>query len=217
MALAARERGYAYLGITDHSHSLAVAGGLDAARLRAQRVEIDQVNAELAPFRVLAGVEVEVRSDGALDLDDEVLASLDIVVASVHSGLRQGRAAVTERALAALRHPLVDILAHPTGRIVGGRAGGDFDMDSLYAEAARTGTLLEINSDPARLDLRDSHARAAIAAGCTLSIDSDAHSTEGLSNVFFGIGTAQRGWVPPDKVANTLPLDELLTRLKRNR
>jgi DNA polymerase (family 10) len=217
MAEAARERGYEYLCITDHSKSLGVANGLDAERLRAQRREIEEVNAELAPFRVLQGIELEVRSDGALDLDDDTLAALDLVIAAVHSGLRTSREKVTERALAAIRHPLVDILAHPTGRIVGGRQGGDFDMDAIYTEAAATGTVLEIDGDPSRLDLRDIHARGAVEAGCTLSIDSDAHSIEGMENVFFGIGTAQRGWVPADRVLNARPLEAMLARLKRNR
>ncbi|CAA9574694.1 MAG: DNA polymerase X family [uncultured Thermomicrobiales bacterium] len=217
MALAARARGYSYIAVTDHSRGLAVANGLGPERLREQRAEIDAVNAELAPFRVLQGIELEVRGDGRLDLDDDTLAALDLVVAAVHSGLRQGRERVTERALAAIRHPLVDVLAHPTGRIVGGRAGGDFDLVALYAEAARTGTALEIDADPARLDLRDVHARAAVAAGCTLTVDSDAHVPGGLANASFGVGVAQRAWVPPDRVLNTLPLDALLGRLKRNR
>lgn len=217
MALAARDRGYDYSCITDHSQGLAVANGLDPARLRAQRAEIEQVNAELAPFRVLQGVELEVRADGSMDLPDEALAALDLVVAAVHSGLRQDRERLTARALAALRHPLVDILAHPTGRIVGGRAGGDFDMDVLFAEAVRTGTVLEIDGDAGRMDLRDVHARAAVAAGCMLSIDSDAHSVEGLDNMFYGVGIGQRGWVPPDRVLNTLPLEALLARRKRTR
>jgi DNA polymerase (family 10) len=217
MALAARERGHDYLAITDHSKGLAVANGLGPERLRAQRQEIDRLNAELAPFRLLQGVELEVRADGALDLPDDVLAELDLVVAAVHSGLGQERQRLTDRALAAIRHPLVDILAHPTGRIVGGRPGGDFDVAALVAEAARTGTVLEIDADPARLDLRDDHAREAVAAGCILSIDSDAHSAEGLDNLEFGVGVAQRAWVPPARVLNTLPLDALLATLKRNR
>lgn len=216
MALAARDRGHEYLAITDHSRGLAVANGLDADRLRAQRREIDQVNAEVAPFRLLQGVELEVRGDGGLDLPDDVLAELDLVVAAVHSGLGQTRERLTGRALAAIRHPLVDILAHPTGRIVGGRPGGDFDVAALVAEAARVGTVLEIDGDPARLDLRDVHAREALAAGCTLSIDSDAHSAGGLDNLAFGVGVAQRAWVPPARVLNTLPLDAMLARLKRN-
>ncbi|MDP9383032.1 MAG: DNA polymerase/3'-5' exonuclease PolX [Chloroflexota bacterium] len=217
MALAARERGYEYICITDHSVSLGVAGGLSAERLARQREEIDALNHRLAPFRILQGVELEVRGDGSLDYPDEVLARLDVVTASVHSGLRKGREHVTSRALAAIRHPLVDVLAHPTGRLVGGRAGGDFDMDALYSEAARTGTALEINGDLARLDLRDSHARAALAAGCTLTIGSDAHSTEGLANVYYGAQVATRALARKEQVLTTLPLADLLPRLKRNR
>ncbi|RIK41373.1 MAG: DNA polymerase/3'-5' exonuclease PolX [Chloroflexi bacterium] len=217
MALAAIERGYEYICITDHSGGLAIAHGLDANRLRAQRRDIDEVNAEMAPFRVLHGVETEVRADGSLDLPDDALAALDLVIASVHSSLQQDRERLTQRAVAAIRHPLVDILAHPTGRIVGGRSGGDFDVDALFRAAAEAGTVLEINADPARLDLRDSHARAALAAGCRLHIGSDAHSTAGLDNVFYGIGVAQRAWAGPQHILNTLPLDQLLAALKRNR
>jgi DNA polymerase (family 10) len=217
MALAAKERGHEYLAITDHSHGLGVANGLDAERLRAQGQEIDRVNAELTPFRVLRGVELEVRADGSLDLPDRVLGELDLVVASVHTGLRQDRERLTTRALSAMRHPLVDVLAHPTGRILGGRSGGDFDMDALYAEAAKTGTVLEIDGDPSRMDLRDAHARAAIAAGCTLSVDSDAHSVRGLGNLLYGVGVAQRAWVLPERVLNTLPLDGLLAQLEEAR
>jgi len=217
MARAARDLGHDYLAITDHSKGLAIANGLNAERLRAQREEIAQVNREFAPFRLLQGVELEVRADGALDLADDVLAELDLVVAAIHTGLGQERARLTDRALAAIRHPLVDILAHPTGRIVGGRPGGDFDLAALVAEAARTGTVLEIDCDPSRLDLRDSHAREALAAGVTLSIDSDAHSAAGLDNLDFGIDVAQSAWVPPGRVLNTLPLDALRRQLKRNR
>lgn len=212
MVEAAIERGYAYIAITDHSGGLGVANGLHSERIRGQREEIDVVNAEVAPFRVLQGIEVEVRADGRLDLSDDVLAELDWVNASVHSGLRQERKRLTERAIAAIRHPFVDVLSHPTGRIVGGRAGGDFEMDAIYAAAAETGTALEINADPARLDLRDVDARAALAAGCTLTIGSDAHDIPGLANVFYGVGVAQRAWVTPDRVVNALPLDELLGR-----
>jgi DNA polymerase (family X) len=215
MAEAARERGYEYLALTDHSQGLGVANGLTPERIARQGEEIDRLNAELAPFRILKGIEVEVRSDGDLDLPVETLAGLDLVIASVHSGLRQGRERVTERALAALRHPLVDILAHPTGRILGGRAGGDFDLDAIYAEAARTGTALEINGQ--RFDLRDVHARAAGAAGCTISIGSDAHSIGELDAALDAVGIAQRGWVPPVAVLNALSLPEMLGRLKRRR
>lgn len=214
MARGAISRGYRYLCVTDHSRGLAVAHGLDEERLRRQREEIDRVNADLAPFRVLQGLEVEVRADGALDLPDDVLARLDILVASVHSGLRRGRESVTARALAAIAHPLVDILAHPTGRILGGRPGGDFDLDALAAAAAENGTILEINGP--NMDLRDTHARLALAAGSMLSVDSDAHSVEGLGAVEYAVGVAQRAWAPPERILNTLPLDQMLARLKRN-
>lgn len=217
MAQAAQDRGLDYICFTDHSRGLRVANGLSPERLREQRKEIDALNEEMAPFRVLQGVELEVKADGSLDLPDDVLAELDLVVAALHTGLGQPREKLTERALTAIRSPLVDILAHPTGRLIGGRGGGDFDMDRIFAEAAKTGTVLEIDSDPARLDLRDVHARTAVAAGCTLSIDSDAHSTAGLDNLDYGIGVAQRAWVTPPDVLNTLPLEKMLGRLKRNR
>ncbi len=214
----ARALGYAYLCITDHSQGLGVANGLSPERLARQRGEIDAINVEVAPFRVLQGCEVEVRGDGSLDLPDETLAILDWVTASVHSNLRTGRERVTERALAAIRHPLVDVLAHPTGRIVGGRAGGDFDLDALYAAAAETGTALEINADPARLDLRDTHAAAAVGAGCSLTIGSDAHDAPGLANTReYGVAVAQRAWIPAERVLTTLPIDDLLARRKRSR
>lgn len=216
MATAAIEHGYEYICITDHSQSLGVANGLNPERLAEQRKEIEKLNHELSPFRILQGVELEVRTDSKLDLPDDVLARLDIVVASVHSGLRQSAERVTERALTAINHPLVDVLAHPTGRIIGRRQGGNFDMERLFTEAADTGTVLEINGDLARLDLRDQHAHAAIAAGCLLSVDSDAHSIEGLDNVRYGVLVATRAWVEPKQVINTRKLDDLLGRLKRN-
>lgn len=217
MALAARARGYAYCCITDHSQGLGIANGLTVERLEAQREEIAQVNAELAPFRVLQGVEVEVRTDGSLDLPDDALAALNLVIAAIHTGLSQDQKTLTHRAVRAIRHPLVDILAHPTGRLLTKRSGGAFDMEVLYAEAAESGTVLEIDGDPARLDLRDIHARAAIAAGCTLSIDSDAHTADGLENVTYGVAVAQRAWVPAARVLNTLPVEALLAQRKRNR
>ncbi|MCC6791336.1 MAG: DNA polymerase/3'-5' exonuclease PolX, partial [Thermomicrobiales bacterium] len=153
MARQAMQRGYEYLCITDHSRGLGVANGLDAERLMAQRVEIDAVNAAIAPFRVLQGVEVEVLTDGALDLPDEVLARLDLTIGSVHSGIRRGVDATTGRSIKAMQHPLIDILAHPTGRVLGGRGAGDFDMERIIAAAVETGTALEINGS--RVDLND--------------------------------------------------------------
>lgn len=215
MAAAARDRGYAYICFTDHSRGLGVANGLDPERLLQQRAEIDAVKERMAPFRVLQGCEVEVLYDGSLDLPDEVLARLDLTIASVHSGIRRGKEQTTARALAAIRHPLVDILAHPTGRVLGGRGPGDFDVEAIIREAARTGTAVEINGS--RVDLNDVNTRAALAAGCTIELGSDAHSTGGLDEIDDAIGTAQRAWVTPDRVLNARPLGEMLASLKRNR
>jgi DNA polymerase (family 10) len=215
MARQAIQRGYEYICITDHSRGLGVANGLDPERLMAQRAEIDQANNLLAPFRVLQGVEVEVLNDGSLDLPDEVLARLDLTIGSVHSGIRRGVEATTGRSIKAMQHPLVDILAHPTGRVLGGRGAGDFDMERIIAAAVETGTALEINGS--RVDLNDVHARAARQAGCTIEIGSDAHAAEGLDEIYYAIGTAQRAWVPTDQVLNARPLDAMLKSLKRNR
>jgi DNA polymerase (family 10) len=208
-------RGYEYICITDHSRGLGVANGLDPERLLAQRAEIDAANEALAPFRVLQGVECEVLNDGSLDLPDEVLARLDLTIGSVHSNTRRGIEATTGRSIKAMRHPLIDILAHPTGRVLGGRGAGDFDVERIIAAAVEMGTALEINGS--RVDLNDVHSRAAMQAGCTIEVGSDAHSAEGLDEMYYAIGTAQRAWVPPDQVLNARPLDELLKSLKRNR
>ncbi len=211
MAAAAIARGYAYLSISDHTHGLVVANGLDATRLRAQWREIDRLNSELAPFRLLKSAEVEIHRDGALDLPDDVLAELDLVVASLHSGLRGDRATVTNRLLRAIEHPHVDIIAHPSGRLIGGRAGADYDWDAIFAAAAATGTALEINAAPERLDLSDEHARRALDAGVTLTIGCDAHSVTGLDALPFGVSVARRAHATPEQVLNTRPLDALLT------
>lgn len=210
MAEGAIARGYAYLGVSDHTHSLTITGGLDEARLRAQWREIDRLNAGLAPFRLLKSAEVEIRRDGALDFPDAVLAELDIVIASLHNGLRDDRAAVTGRLLGAITNPHVDIIAHPSGRIVGGRAGADYNWDAIFAAAAATGTALEINASPERLDLNDEHARRALAAGVMLTIDCDAHEPANLDLMPFGLAVARRAWTPPDRVLNTRTLDEVL-------
>ncbi len=209
MAEAAIARGYAYLGVSDHTHGLAMIGGLDETRIREQWREIDRLNAELAPFRLLKSAEVEIRRDGALDLPDAVLAELDIVIASLHNGLRDERAAVTGRLLGAINNPHVDLIAHPSGRIVGGRAGADYDWDAIFAAAAATGTALEINAAPERLDLSDEHARLALAAGVTLAIDCDAHEPANLDLLPFGLAVARRAWTPPERVLNTRGLEEV--------
>jgi DNA polymerase (family 10) len=211
MAQAARARGLEYALVTDHSHSLGVAGGLTAEDLRRQRAEIEQVNQQLGPsFRLLAGTEVEVRADGSLDFPDEVLAGLDLVVASVHTGLRQDRERVTSRMLAAIRNPHVDVIAHPTGRLIGGREGADLDMESIFRAAAEMGTALEVNALPDRLDLRDAHVRRAIELGVKLAINSDAHHVSGFDVLPFGVASAQRGWATPADVINTRSVDQIL-------
>jgi len=211
MARAAAAYGLQYALVTDHSHSLAITGGLDAQRLREQRAEVDAVNEQLGgAFRLLAGVEVEVRADGTLDLPDDVLAELDLVVAAVHSGLRQDRDMFTGRTLAAIRNPHVDILAHPTGRRIGEREGADLDTEAVFRAAAETGTALEVNAHPSRLDLNDAHIRRAIQLGVTLAINSDAHSADGFSMLRFGVATARRGWAGPRDVLNTRSVDDVL-------
>jgi DNA polymerase (family 10) len=218
MAEAARRRGHAYQVLTDHTRSLAIARGLDVDRVEEQRTIIAALNARFAAeevagtappetppegFRLLHGCELEVRADGALDYDDELLARFDLVVASVHVSRRQSRTELTTRTLNAIRSPHVDVIAHPSGRMIGGRDDLDLDWDVVYAEAARTGTALEMNGSPHRLDLAVERARRAVAQGCVLSIDSDAHKTGELDYVRWGVSQARRAWVEPADVLNT--------------
>jgi len=215
MAEAARARGLRYVLITDHSYGMGVAGGLRADDLQRQRAEIEAVNARYDDFRVLAGVEVEIRADGSLDFPDEVLAGLDLVVASLHTGLRTGRERTTERMLAAIRNPHVDLIAHPTGRLIGRREGADLDMEAILQAAAESGTIIEINAHPDRLDLPDISVRRAVELGVKLAVNSDAHQIQGLDLLFFGVAVARRGWATPDDVVNTWDLDRLLAWVNR--
>jgi DNA polymerase (family 10) len=211
MAAAASQRGLRYIAITDHSQSMAIAGGLSAQRLRQQRAEVDAANRSTGNgFRVLHGIEVEIRADGRLDFADEVLAELDIVVASLHTGLHQGRERTTQRMLAAIHNPHVDIIAHPSGRLLGEREGADLDYEAILHAAAETRTIMEINANPARLDLDDIHARRAIELGCVLAVSSDAHNPDALDLMPFGVATARRAWATAESVANTWSLDSLL-------
>ena len=216
MAQAARARGLEYALVADHSHSLGVARGITADDLRRQRAEIEEVNRKMGgTFRLLAGAEVEVLADGTLDFPDEVLAELDLVVAAVHSGLRQGREQVTERTLAAIRNPHVDIIAHPTGRLIGGREGADLDMEAIFRAAAETGTTLEVIAHPRRLDLCDVHVRRAVELGLKLAINSDAHDVNGFAVLPFGVATARRGWAEPADVINTWSVGRLMKWIVR--
>jgi DNA polymerase (family X) len=219
MAEAARARGYRHIAITDHSAYLGVTNGLDAARLRAQAEEIAALNAEYEAagdsFRILRGVEVDITADGALALPDDVLAELDIVVASPHVNLRQPPEKATERLLRAIRNPHVDILGHPTGRLIGTREGSDIDVDAIGRAAAETGTLLEINSGPDRLDLDSAAARRVLELGAKLTVNSDSHHPDNLPWIRLGVLTARRGWAEARDIANTWSLDELRAWLAR--
>ncbi len=215
MARAALSRGYHYLAITDHSQSAAIANGLSVERLRAQRQEIEAVRVKLPGLRLWHGSEVEIKADGTLDFPDEVLAELDFVVASVHTGLRQDRETLTRRALAAIQNPYVKVLAHPTGRLLPHREPGDFDMEAIMQAAAQTGTLLEINANPKRLDLSDAHVRRAIEWGVKLVINCDAHHVDQFDNLRFGVAVANRGWAGAESVLNTRPLAEFEAGLKK--
>jgi len=209
MAEAARQRGYDYLVISDHTQSLGVANGLSPDRLRAQRLEINALNVKWDDFRLLQGCELEIKADGSLDFEDEVLAELDFVVASVHTSLRQDRETITQRVMNALHNPYVDVIGHPSGRILGQREESAIDLDAVIETAAETGTALEVNSIPNRLDLDDVHARRAIDWGVKIAINSDAHHPGGLDSLPYGLATARRGWATAPAVLNTMTLDEI--------
>jgi DNA polymerase (family 10) len=215
MAEAARARGLKVLAITDHSASLGVAGGLSVDELKAQRAEIDAVQSELGDsILLLQGCEVEIRSDGTLDFPDEALADLDIAIAALHSSLRQPREQVTERLLKAMRNPYVDVIAHPSGRLIPNREGADLDMEAVLTTAAEQGVALEINAHPSRLDLEDIYARRAWQMGIRLAIHTDAHSANDLDMLPFGVATARRGWVQADHVINTWSTEHLMNWLR---
>jgi DNA polymerase (family 10) len=219
MAAAAQARGYSYMAITDHSAYLGVTNGLDGARLREQAAEVAALNAEFAArgdgFRILRGVEVDITPDGSLALPDDVLAELDIVVASPHVSLRQPAGPATERLLRAIRNPHVDIIGHPTGRLIGSREGAEIDVDAIGRAAAETGTLLEVNSGPDRLDLDAPSVRRALELGARITIDSDAHHPDNLPWIRLGVTTARRGWASAENVANTWELERLLEWISR--
>ena len=217
MALAARQLGYEYLAITDHSASHGFGDHVPPDELLRQIERVHAVDARLEGIRVLAGSEVNILPDGELDYEDELLRELDWVVASVHTSFGMGEQAMTERVLTALGHPSVDVLGHPTGRLIERRAPYAIDLGAVFAGAARTGTLLEINANPDRRDLSDVHARNALAAGARIVVDSDAHRTETLKNMRWGIATARRAWLTRADVANTRTWAQLQRLRKRSR
>ena len=218
MAAAALAGGYAYWNVADHSTGLGMVGGLDGDRLAQQGQIIQRMNRAWADagvdFRLLRGTEVEILADGTLGLPDDVLARLDVVVASIHSGLRQDRETITERCLKAVRNPHVDILGHATGRLIGSRAGSDIDMEAVLQACAESGTVVEINAHPSRLDVNDVYARRAVDLSCRIAINSDAHATDGMDIMEYGIGVARRAWLQATDVVNTYPLDEMMRMLK---
>ena len=209
LAGCARRRGFHTLAITDHSQSSAIAGGLDPERLLRHIDAVREADARLPDIKLLAGSEVDILTDGRLDYEDDLLARLDVVVASPHASLRQDPAAATERLLRAIRHPLVHILGHPTGRFVGRRAGLSPDMNALFEAAAECDTALELNANWRRLDLRDTHLRSALKHGCKIAIDTDAHREAHLDNLIYGILTARRAGVEAGSCINTWPAREL--------
>ena len=217
MARAAQAAGLTYLAITDHSQALAMANGLDEARALAHARAIREVNARLDGITLLAGIECDIRADGSMDLADDCLAQLDIVIASLHSALNQEPQQMTDRLLRAIACPWVDVLGHPTGRLILKREGHKADMTRVIEAAAATGVALEINSQVDRLDLDDLHARRARDAGARIVIDSDAHSTAALGQVRWGVTVARRAWLTAADVLNTRPVEELKRALRRNR
>jgi DNA polymerase (family 10) len=215
MARAARERGYEYLAITDHSASHGFGNDVSPEQLRRQIELVREADARVAGIELLAGSEVNILPDGSLDYDDELLGELDWIMASVHTAFGLGEQKMTERMVAAIEHPLVDAIGHPTGRLIERRAPYAVDLDAVFDAAARTRTMLEINANPDRRDLSDVHARAAARAGVTIVIDSDAHRTRTLQNMRWGVATARRAWLTADDVANTRPRRELEPLRKR--
>ena len=210
MARAARDRGYDYLAICDHTPAVGAVRGLTADDVRRQGEEISAANETLAPFRVLRGIECDILPDGRLDLPDDALAELDWVQASVHGGQRMPRREMTKRVLEALRHPSVRCLSHPTGRYINRRPENAVDLDQVYEAALVHGVALEVNGLPLRLDLSGDHVRDALRAGVAVVCSTDAHSTQGLANMTFAVATARRGWASAPEVLNTRPLAEIL-------
>ncbi len=216
MVAAARARGYQYLAITDHSPGLGIARGLTPDRLLEQLRIIHEMNRTFTDgFRILTGSEVNIKADGALDFPDEVLAELDVVVASVHSAMGQDAVKMTDRIIRAMESPHMDIFGHPTTRLIGQRDPIQVDMEAVFAAAKSTRTALEVNASPSRLDLKDIHVRRAVELGVMLVISTDSHHPDQLAQMPYGVATARRGWAEPVHVLNTRPLPDLLAYLGR--
>ena len=217
MAIAARDAGLKYILITDHTKRLAMTGGLSDKKVLEQKREIEKLNRKLEGITILSGAEVDILKDGSLDLEDETLKKLDIVGASVHSYFKLARAEQTRRVVRVLKNPHVDILFHPTGRRINRRPPIDIDMGHIIKVAQETGTILEINSSPGRLDLKDEHIKMARDIGCKFAISSDAHSRSHYRFLEYGIAQARRGWIQSKDVINTYPLEEMLRFIKNRK
>lgn len=213
MALAAKKLGYQYICIADHTASLRYFGGLSEDEIPDKLREIAQVQKKLKDIRILSGVEVDIKTDGSLDYSDEILAQLDVVTASVHSAFQQDEKAMTARLLRAMENPHVDIIGHPTGRLIGKREPYALDIEAVLKKAAETGTAIEVNSFYDRLDLNDVNCRRAKELGVMLAINTDAHHANHLQQIRFGVATAQRGWIEPHNVLNAMPLEDLMAWL----
>lgn len=208
------EKGYNYAAITDHSKSLKIANGLEPERVMKQHKLIKEMNKNLNGFTLLTGVEMDILPDGTMDFPDQLLEKTDVVIASIHTGFRQSKKELTQRFTRAMENPNVDIIAHMTGRILGRRESYDLDVEALIETAAKTGTVLEINASPDRLDLNEEHARMAHDTGVKLSINTDAHDIRRLDEMSYGVAVARRAWLTPDDVINTLEIDDLREVLK---
>jgi DNA polymerase (family 10) len=215
MAEAAKAMGHDYIAICDHSEYATIANGLDARRLAAQIDEIDRINETLKGIRILKSCEVDILPDGRIDLDDDILGRLDLRVCAVHSGFNLSREKQTERIIRAMDNPLFNILAHPTGRLIGKRAPYELDMERVIDAAKERGCVLEVNASPDRLDLNDVLCRLAAERGAKVAISTDAHTTSQLGQIRFGVDQARRGWLSKDDVVNTRSPSALKKLLRR--
>ncbi|HMG13466.1 MAG TPA: PHP domain-containing protein, partial [Gemmatimonadaceae bacterium] len=217
MALAAKERGWGYIGISDHSESAFYAGGLKRDRLLRQEEEIDELNARMGDFRILKGIEADILADGRLDYDAQILDGFDYVIGSIHSRFSMDGDAMTNRVLAAMDDPHLTILAHPTGRLLLIREPYPINIQAVLEKAAQVGVAVELNADPHRLDLDWRYCRQAKELGVTIEIGPDAHSTAALDNVHFGIGMARKAWLEAGEILNTRSADDVLAFARKRR
>lgn len=215
MVQAAMKLGYSYLAITDHSQSLRIANGLTPTELKKKKKEIDKINKKIKNFRILYGTEVDIDSRGKIDYPDKILAEFDIVIAAIHTGFKQAGAELTKRTVNACKNKYVNIIAHPTGRLWGTRDPYDINLDELFKAAKDTNTCLEINAYPQRLDLNDINCRRAKEMGVRTAIGTDSHATQQLQSMQLGVSVARRGWLGPEDVINTLPLEKLLKAINK--